>query len=128
MTSVQEKIAIMQAYADGESLEMAHANHVVKEWTKCSEPAWAWDFYEYRIAEKEPARPDFMDWSQIHPKYRFFARDEGGSAYIYEKRPGIDTNSDYWHPDGGDCIRIDHFLTSYRPGTTPWNESLIERS
>lgn len=51
MTTLQEKIEVMQAFADGEAIEGCNPGWSV-EWVRCPHPTWDWVACEYRIAPK----------------------------------------------------------------------------
>lgn len=51
MTTLQEKIAVMQAFADGKAIECSPFGPA--DWAPVSSPAWNWDEYDYRV-KREP--------------------------------------------------------------------------
>lgn len=75
----------------------------------------------YRPALEKPS----LDWSQIHEKWRYCARDEDGDVWLYEDKPEIHTNSFAGRLCCYTCIT--DLLKSYKPGTVDWKDSLIER-
>lgn len=50
MTTLAEKIAVMQAFERGERVEAKHK--AGGTWTECGIPIWDWFRFEYRIAQK----------------------------------------------------------------------------
>lgn len=52
MTTLQEKIAVMQAFADGKTVEGRYANGS-NEWGESINPVWDWSLYEYRVKPRE---------------------------------------------------------------------------
>jgi len=52
MSSAAEKIKVMQAFEDGAEIEVSHKG--VRDWNANINPAWNWDIYIYRVAEKPP--------------------------------------------------------------------------
>jgi len=46
MKTLEEKIAVMQAFADGKKIEFLNVNG---EWTPASKPTWDWGTYDYRV-------------------------------------------------------------------------------
>lgn len=46
MKTIEEMIAVMQAYADGKEIEYSSDNEI---WSKAKNPFWDWDNYDYRI-------------------------------------------------------------------------------
>lgn len=51
MKTIEEKIAVMQAFADGKEIEFT-PNSSCGVWTSCKDPNWDWPMYDYRIKEK----------------------------------------------------------------------------
>ena len=49
MKSIQEKIAVMQAHADGEAIEVCCGDG---EWILVPNPRWDWRARDYRVKEK----------------------------------------------------------------------------
>ena len=63
-----------------------------------------------------------IDWSHVHTKYRWLAKDPSGSHWLHEKQP---YKTDYgWKSENGDCICADGFA-SLSPGFCDWEDSLI---
>ena len=52
MTTLAEKIAIMQAFADGKTIQ--YYNEDMEEWRPARAPIWNWQDKEYRIKPAEP--------------------------------------------------------------------------
>ena len=70
---------------------------------------------------KKVVRP-VIDWSHVHSKYRWLAKDPVGSYWLYEKQP-YETDCG-WKSENGDCICADGFAT-LSPGFCDWEDSLI---
>lgn len=51
MTTLAEKIAVMQAFERGEKVEDKHKGGGT--WAECGSPTWDWFLFEYRIAPKK---------------------------------------------------------------------------
>lgn len=49
MTTLREKIEIMQAYEKGERLQVKHKG----EWSDISFPLWNWELNQYRVKPKK---------------------------------------------------------------------------
>ena len=75
----------------------------------------------YRIKTTKPS----IDWSHVHPDYKYLARDEDGLVYIYKDKPHICEYGDAWLGSGG-FSGASAFLT-LKPGNCDWTESLVER-
>lgn len=50
MTTLKEKIAVMQAYADGMPIEFSSNGET---WHPMSDPIWNWGVHDYRVAKKK---------------------------------------------------------------------------
>lgn len=62
MKTIQEMIAVMQAYADGKEIELAPNCYTNKIWKDTSNPAWDWNQFDYRVKE-EPKQPEYIPFS-----------------------------------------------------------------
>ncbi len=54
-TTTQEKIAIMQAYVDGKTIQYDNNTGHMYGWTDLKTPNWNWDLCDYRI-KPEPRK------------------------------------------------------------------------
>jgi hypothetical protein len=52
MTTIQEQIAVMQAFADGKEIEFESA--IDHSWYTTRAPSWNWSYYNYRVAVPKP--------------------------------------------------------------------------
>ncbi|HPX44842.1 MAG TPA: hypothetical protein PK626_00420 [Bacteroidales bacterium] len=59
MSTIEEKIAIMQAFADGKKIEIY--NKRLKKWEDIEDPHWDWMDSEYRIKKVSEYRPYTFD-------------------------------------------------------------------
>lgn len=79
---------------------------------------------KYRI---KPTKPS-IDWSHVHPNFKYLARDESGSVYLYTVKPyTLNMKWDgQWNSKGGDiCGASSH--SSLIVGNCHWSDSLVER-
>jgi hypothetical protein len=53
MSTIQEKIAVMQAFAEGKEIEVQNRGGALRNWRACEKPAWNWPICNYRV-KKEP--------------------------------------------------------------------------
>lgn len=59
---IKEKIAVMQAFADGKKIEICLINaDPIKKWFVCYDPTWNWDSFDYRIKPEPKLRPYTFD-------------------------------------------------------------------
>ena len=78
--------------------------------------------YPYPVeVAKKVVRP-VIDWSHVHSKYRWLAKDPSGSYWLYEKQP-YETDCG-WKSENGDYTCADGFAT-LSPGFCDWEDSLI---
>lgn len=47
----KEKIAVMQAFVDGNSIEFCTLNDRNKHWLGIELPCWSWNIHNYRVKE-----------------------------------------------------------------------------
>lgn len=120
--NTKDMIEVMQAYDNGKAIELRRNNEY--EWSACRNPVWNWFLFEYRI---KPDTKDEIDWSHVHERWKFMARDGNGNAYLFESEPKVLSGSDVWLPCDGDYYRVSHILSSYVKGTCDWTESLAAR-
>lgn len=64
-----EKIAVMQAFEDGEKIECADLCRP-NNWTGLKHPLWNWQDYKYRIKPKEPHYLPYKDTEEMIVDYR----------------------------------------------------------
>lgn len=76
--------------------------------------------YKYRI---KPSKPS-IDWSHVSDEFKYLARDEDASAYLYGDKPN--RGNSLWCSVSQDVICASSFK-SLRLGNCDWTESLIER-
>lgn len=55
MKTIEEMIAVMQAFADGNNIEVYGDKN--SEWIECVAPVWDWLNYDYRIKTEPKYRP-----------------------------------------------------------------------
>ena len=58
MTSLEQKIEIMQAFANGAKIEYLGTGG----WVPVEKPFWDWSRNEYRIAKPEPKKVKLLAW------------------------------------------------------------------
>jgi hypothetical protein len=65
-----------------------------------------------------------INWEQVRKEYKFLARDENGTAWLYLEKPEIYRVG--WGVTRGAPAEAGSYV-SYTPGTCDWKDSLIER-
>lgn len=112
--SREEKLALFTAWLDGKKImgiepETGYKYHSVGPWN--SEAHY---YVEYT--------PDYIDWSQVQPQYKWMARLPNGKVYLYVNKP--DASCGGWSAaDFGASVT----QSSYKQGTVDWKDSLVER-
>lgn len=78
------------------------------------------------ILRQKPTYPS-VDWTPIHKDYQWLAKYSNGNGLFFTTEPSMDHSIERWVYFGGgkDC-RAD-LLSSYKPGSCNWRESLVRR-
>ena len=66
--TTQEKIAVMQAWCDGKTIQAKSSDG---EWVDCITPSWYWAICEYRIKPepKEPTYRPYKDFAEFRAEW-----------------------------------------------------------
>lgn len=121
-STIQGKIAVMQAFADGKAIEVSPKRGNI--WEKTNHPYWSWALNDYRIYE-EPVILDEIPWDFVNPEYKYHAFDNDGKGYFLKYPPRLDSKEGYWY-----CDRHSHTSSSLvviKRGNKPWDKSLVKR-
>ena len=116
----EQKMVLLEAFADGKELEHADPRYTELNWKS---PACS--FYDdrcYRVVEKKYKEP-IIPWDQISPEYKWYARSANGKCHFY--RDKVSPTSMWWQSFHAP-VPAD-FLKGHIPGDCPWEESLVER-
>lgn len=80
----QEKIAVMQAYADGKTIQVKTLGGEWVDWVLNEPPTWNWKNHEYRVKPKpkEPTYRPYKDFNEFHKDWEkhggwVFRKDNG---------------------------------------------------
>ena len=65
-----------------------------------------------------------INWEQVREEYKFLARDENNTAWLYQEKPEISREG--WGVTRGMPAEAGSYV-SYTPGTCDWKDSLVER-
>lgn len=91
---------------------------------------------EYYSAQNEPIWPndsyrprqDSIDWSHLHPDFKYIRRDRNESVGAYSHEPKLNLEFGLWgHELGRKFIRIDGLFTSYKRGNMPLDKMILDR-
>ena len=115
-----EKIAIMQAFADGAAIE--YGINDGSRWYSDHSPDWRWSVFDYRI-KQEPVTYPTVDWSIFTDDMQWIAFDENGDCYAYTDKPKV--NNNMWILSAGKVFSTQHIKIGR--GTCDWRDSLIQR-
>lgn len=121
ITKTQDKMAVMQAFIDGEKIEYIERD-VSPRWEEVKIPVWNWANGTYRV-KKIPLVPDLIDWSHVHPDYKYMARDRSGLVYLYRTRPVL-KETQWTSPSG---LVSPKMFSSLSVGNVDWKDSLVTR-
>lgn len=108
---------LIVAWAEGNEIEVYVPTWA--EWTIAEHPSWEEDKH-YRIKQTQ----DVIDWEHVSPEWKWMARDEDGSCWLFTEKPSSDPST--WYTYSG-CIGANAF-SSYKQGTTDWLDSLVGRA
>ena len=123
MLTTAEKIAIMQAQADGHAIECKYKSIVgVPDWEPAPHPLRNWDDFDYRVKIDRPT----IDWSHVRPDLCWLAIDADGESSLFSMPPQAYNDSREWFTDVGVIVAADAF-TSFKPGDCHWRDSLVQR-
>jgi|SRR5690554_4978282 len=116
-------IEVMQAFADGKSVEFRWKDE--HEWRelKGRVAGWDWVSIEYRI--KESTKPS-INWDHVHPDYKYLFTDDDGSSYLVASKPTQSKTCWLIDVDDEHCVKAEGFA-SFIPGDCDWKESLVQR-
>lgn len=124
---VRRRIKIMLAYLDGATIQIKGLDHDPDLWVTVGGTQFDnWETHDYRIKPAEPVVPDTIDWSAVHPRFNFMARDEDDQVWLFIGEPKLREGEGFWESTSGDACRGDT-LASYKNGGLPWYESLVAR-
>jgi hypothetical protein len=122
MTTLAEKIAVMQAALEGKKIELLALNNKEAGWIVVTgDLSFNWYDYDYRV--KELTKPS-IDWKSVHQKFKWLARDSNGSAFLFPNKPKM---CEYCWILRGDISHAAEPFASYVHGTCDWKDSLVER-
>lgn len=133
LTTTEQKIAILQAYLDGKTIEYRHKNipedrdFLSFDRTDDESLIWEWGLFDYRIKQ---LTPDSINWDHVHSDYNYMARDDDGMVYLYSQKPRIESpHYGMWSTDIEDDGKISHIqaFASYKRGEVNWKISLVVR-
>lgn len=124
--TLEGKIAVMQAAADGKKIEYRYRGDEqfeIVQGNAVNDLGWHWSTHEYRIYQKLKTK-DTFDFAGLNQKWKYAARDENGGLYLYNNIPSQGTCC--FNPNGDTRIATDMF-DSYKVGNCDWRDSLISR-
>lgn len=117
--SREEKLELMAAWIDGKDIEFYRKSP--HEWIGCEDPLWE-SVVAYRI-KPEPVEMPSIDWSHVHPDYKWLAVDENDSPHLFTEEP--EKCRCCWDSDFGGAGTW--MFSSYKRGNVAWDKSLVKR-
>lgn len=112
--SREEKIVLFTAWLDGGKIMGIEPETGYKYI-----PVDPWNPEVYYYVE---VTPDYIDWSQVQPQYKWMARNKYGSVTLFDEKPYL--MYDCWGSTGFGAYVSQ---SSYKQGTIDWKDSLVER-
>lgn len=111
MKTIEEKIAVMQAYADGKTIE-CYGYSYLNNWTEVENPRWDWWNYDYRV-KQEPKKPKYRPYKDAEECFKDVIKHGG---WIKDTKYGmyctIDRIGDIVYYGGLDCTYY-YLLTNF---------------
>ena len=120
--NTEEKIKIMQAFLDGEEIEVMDPRNksITTTYAGLQEPVWNWWSFTYRIKEKDCTLP--VPWELIGDTWQWAAMDEDGKVHFYLDEPNAGCSEWYSDYDSvGSPLKIE------TPDTKHWKKTLTKR-
>lgn len=81
----KEKIAIMQAFADGKPIQYKFKDNPTNKWmdfSECVEPSWNWDLVDFRVKPEPKVRPyTFEEMCEAVSKHGALVRTKDKAVY-----------------------------------------------
>jgi len=85
------------------------------------------DFLNAAFQLRIKAVPDYIDWSQVSPEFKYMARCHNGAAFLFTDHPiKINLSQGFFKSSKGDYVAANVF-SSFKRGTVSIDESLVER-
>jgi len=123
--NTKQKIEVMQAYLDGEIIEVAVKTVAAgPRWFTFDhrrDPVWDWKGADYRIA-KTNTKPS-INWDHVSPEFNYLASNMNQSVILYSCTPKLSENC--WY--NGGRTRDASIFASLTPGDCDWKDSLVSR-
>lgn len=119
--NTKEKIEIMQAFLDGEKIEVFCNGGWVWELVM-AEPNWNWEVNYYRIKPK--VKPS-INWDEVTKHYNYLVQQPFGGCYLFKSKPYIKSIS--WGNEQEKCGLQIKSHSSLNLGDCDWKESLVCR-
>ena len=121
----EQKMVLLEAFADGKELEYNHSDWQNSKWYKfdCKIDGF---FAEqcYRVAEKKYKEP-IIPWKSLSKDVKWYARDEDGRSFFFNEKP--DLLCFIWGVCSDSPLARADYIAGHVPGDCPWEESLVER-
>ena len=118
----EQKMVLLEAFADGKELE--HADH---RYTELNWESPACSFYDdrcYRVVEKKYKEP-IIPWKSLSKDVKWYARDEDGGCFFFNEKPDLFCFT--WGVCSDSPLVYADYIAGHVPGDCPWEESLVER-
>jgi hypothetical protein len=118
--SKAEKMELLEAWLDGKKIE-----HMVRAdlWVDSGRPTWA-QYCAYRIKPKPASTKPSIDWSAVSEKFKYLAKDDEGSLYLYTHKP--EPLGYVWRSRVCRAVSAEQFASASH-GTCDWKDSLVKR-
>lgn len=128
-SEIENRVAIMQAWLAGETIEVTDGYSNPPEWIEIEEdatPDFYFNIFRYRVKPVNVPK-DSIDWSHVHPDFNYMARDSNGDVYLYEEKPYTKDTYRQWTTFDGKTECCNVFASLRIDENCHWRNSLVER-
>lgn len=114
--TIEEKIAVMKAFADGAAIEMY--GEFADKWADNTNPLWDWRDFDYRV---KPLDLTAL-WSVIDSRWQWVAKDEDGRVFVFLNKPTLDSAGKWQVANRLFCVPVSEIFKD-----VPYEHSLFQR-
>lgn len=123
--TLEEKIAIMQAYLNGKPIEVKISGLNKWELIYGREPNWNWGDTDYRV--KEPTKPS-INWDHISKSYKYLFYCAPRDKYLLSDLPPIMSLGHNWLLQTSLQPPIEaSVFSSFKPGCKECRDIVVKR-
>lgn len=115
---LKQQIKTMQAFLDGEEIEVKFLNPFGAIWVGVSDPVWDWANNSYRV---KVSAPTYVGWGNLPRKYKYVTVDEDGTIRAHTKKPYATMGGFWSSPD----LPTNSIYGKFSLNGNTWDKSLV---